>query len=414
MPNVLIVIKTMKKITIPRSLVKREHYISQIVPYIGKSIIKAFTGQRRVGKSYILFQIIQRIYDQESDASIIYINKEDIAFDAIRTANDLHAYILSQVVANRMNYIFIDEIQEIKEFEKALRTLLLNDKFDIYCTGSNAKLLSGELATLLSGRFIEITVHSLSYSEFLLFHQLKDSDSSLDTYFKFGGLPYLIHLPLEDEFVHEYLKNIYSTIVFRDVIDRHGVRNIRFLEKLILFLADNTGSLFSAKRISDFLKSQQTNIASNQIQLYIDYLASAFLIHRVERYDIVGKRLFEVGEKYYFENLGIRHAIWGYKPQDMGKVLENVVCNHLLFNGWKVTTGSLNMTEIDFVCEKAGEKMYIQVAFRLSEESTIKREFGNLLNIEDNYVKKVISMDNFSGNTYQGVEHVHIRDFLMH
>ncbi|MDP2856256.1 MAG: ATP-binding protein [bacterium] len=403
----------MNEFVIPGTLIKREQYISRIIPFIGKRLIKAFTGQRRVGKSYILFQLIQLIRDQEPDAPVIYINKEDLVFDAIRTASDLSAYVLSHVVANRMNYVFIDEIQEIAEFEKALRSLLLNENIDIYCTGSNAKLLSGELATLLSGRFVGIMVHSLSYPEFLLFHKLTDSDISLDKYFKYGGLPYLIHLPLEDEVVFEYLKNIYSTIVFRDVIDRYGVRNIRFLEKLVLFLADNTGSLFSAKRISDFLKSQQIKIASNQIQVYIDYLANAFLIHRVERYDIVGKRLFEIGEKYYFENLGIRHAIWGYKPQDMGKILENAVYNQLLFKGWAITTGSLNTEEIDFVCEKDGEKMYVQVALRMTDENTIQREFGNLLKIEDNYSKKVITMDAFSGNTFQGIEHIHIRDFLL-
>lgn len=403
----------MNKVVIPGTLIKREQYLSRIIPFIGKRLIKAFTGQRRVGKSYILFQLIQVIQDQEPDAPILYINKEDLVFDAIRSASDLSTYVLSRVIANRMNYIFIDEIQEIEEFEKALRSLLLNENIDIYCTGSNAKLLSGELATLLSGRFVEITVYSLSYPEFLLFHKLIDSDSSLDKYFKYGGLPYLIHLPLEDEVVFEYLKNIYSTIVFRDVIERYGVRNIRFLEKLVLFLADNTGSLFSAKRISDFLKSQHIKIASNQIQVYIDYLASSFLIHRVERYDIIGKRLFEIGEKYYFENLGIRHAILGYKPQDMGKVLENAVYNQLLFKGWKVTTGSLQTEEIDFVCEKDGEKMYMQVALHLSDENTIRREFGNLLKIKDNYSKKLITMDAFSGNTHQGIEHIHIRDFLL-
>jgi predicted AAA+ superfamily ATPase len=397
---------------LPIEIIKRENYISRILPYIGKSIIKAFTGQRRVGKSYILFQLIQLIKQKDPDASIIYINKEDLIFDSIRTSNDLNLYILSHVIPDRMNYIFIDEIQEIPEFEKALRSLLLNQNIDIYCTGSNAKLLSGELATLLSGRCIEITVHSLSYTEFLLFHKLEDSDISLNKFFKYGGLPYLIHLPLEDEMVFEYLRNIYSTILFRDIINRHGLRNTRFLEKLVLFLADNTGSLFSAKRISDFLKSQQINIASNQIQVYISCLASAFLIHRVERYDIVGKRLFEVGEKYYFENLGIRNALWGFRPQDLGKILENVVYNQLVFKGWKVATGSFAAEEIDFICEKDTEKMYIQVALRLNEESTMKREFGNLLKINDNYVKKVITMDQFSGNTFEGIEHVHIKKFL--
>jgi len=403
----------MSKISIPSTLITRDHYINRVKPFIGKGIIKAFTGQRRVGKSYILFQLMQLIQEKDPEATIIYINKEDLAFDAIRTASDLHSYVESIAQPKHMNYIFVDEIQEIAEFEKALRSLLLNSNFDIYCTGSNAQLLSGELATLLSGRFVEITIYSLSYSEFLQFHGLGDTDTSLDTYFKFGGLPYLIHLPLENEIAFEYLKNIYTTIVFRDIIDRYKVRNIRFLEKLVLFLADNTGSLFSAKRISDFLKSQHINLAPNQIQQYLDYLSRAFLIHRVERYDIVGKRLFEVGEKYYFENLGIRNAIWGYRPQDMGKVLENAVYNQLLFKGWKVTTGSLKSEEINFVCEKEGERMYLQVALRLSEESTVQREFGNLLSIDDNYAKKVITMDAFSGNSYQGIEHLHIRDFLM-
>ena len=403
----------MNKLQIPGNIINRQQYIDRILPFMGKRLIKAFTGQRRVGKSYLLFQLIQLIREKESGANIIYINKEDLVFDTIRTADDLSEYVLSCLSEKGMNYVFIDEIQEITEFEKALRSLLLNDTIDIYCTGSNARLLSGELATLLSGRFVEIEVHSLSYVEFLLFHKLEESVDSLDKYFKFGGLPYLIHLSLEDEIVFEYLKNIYSTIVFRDVIDRYGIRNIRFLEKLVLFLADNTGSLFSAKRISDFLKSQQINIASNQIQVYINHLANAFLIHRVERYDIVGKRIFEVGEKYYFENLGIRNAVRGYNPGDIGKILENVVYNQLVYMGWKVTTGSLFSEEIDFVCEKSGEKMYIQVALRLNDEKTIKREFGNLLKIGDNYAKKVITMDKFTGNTYKGIEHVQIRDFLM-
>ena len=413
MQIVLIVIISVDKLQIPGNIINRQQYIDRILPFMRKRLIKAFTGQRRVGKSYILFQLIQLIREKEPGANIIYINKEDLVFDTIRTAGDLSEYVLSCLSEKGINYVFIDEIQEITEFEKALRSFLLNDTIDIYCTGSNARLLSGELATLLSGRFVEITVHSLSYPEFLLFHKLEESGDALDKYFKFGGLPYLIHLPLEDEVVFEYLKNIYSTIVFRGVIDRYGIRNIRFLEKLVLFLADNTGSLFSAKRISDFLKSQQTNIASNQIQVYINHLANAFLIHRVERYDIVGKRIFEVGEKYYFENLGIRNAVRGYNPGDIGKILENVVYNQLVYKGWKVTTGGLYSEEIDFVCEKSGEKMYIQVALRLNDEKTIKREFGNLLKIGDNYAKKVITMDTFTGNTYEGIEHVQIRDFLM-
>ena len=398
---------------IPENLIRREQYLSRIKPFIGKNLIKVFTGQRRVGKSYLLFQIIQLIRETHPDSVIIYINKEDLAFDHIQTAADLHAFVLSNISKKKLNFVFIDEIQEIKEFEKSLRSLLLNGDIDIYCTGSNAQLFSGELATLLSGRYVEITVHSLSYVEFLLFHHLQQSEDSLEKYWKYGGLPYLVHLPLTDAVIFEYLKNIYATIVYRDVIERYSIRNIRFLEKLVLFLADNTGSLFSAKRISDFLKSQHVKLAPNQVQVYLDHLCSAFLIRRVERFDIVGKRIFETGEKYYFENLGIRNGIWGYKPQDLGKIIENIVYNHLIFSGYKVQTGSLNTEEIDFVCEKEGERIYIQVALRLTEENTIRREFENLLKIKDNFPKKVITLDAFSGNTWQGIEHIQLSEFLL-
>ena len=398
---------------IPTLIKSRDSYIQRIVPFMRKPIIKVLTGQRRVGKSYILFQLIELILSQEPKANIIYINREDMEFDFMVGAKELNDYIQSKMKAGEHNYIFIDEIQDIVEFEKALRSLLLDDNNDIYITGSNAKMLSGELATYLSGRYVEFTIYSLSYGEFLFFHNLEDTNDSFELYSKFGGLPYLIHLQLEDSIVYEYLKSIYSTIVFRDVVTRYGIRNTVFLEKFILFLADNIGSLFSAKSISDYLKSQNTKLATNQIQTYADHLTSAFLIHRVNRYDIVGKRIFEIGDKYYFENMGIRNTIAGYKPQDRAKILENIVYNHLLFNGYQITVGVLDGQEIDFVCEKSGEKLYVQVALRLDEESTIQREFGNLLKIRDNYPKIVVTNDPFFGNSYEGIKHVYIRDFLM-
>ncbi|TKC60949.1 ATP-binding protein [Pedobacter hiemivivus] len=402
----------MKQQAIPSSLIERPSYIEQITPYIKKNLIKVISGQRRVGKSYLLFQLMKLIQDSEKTANIIYINKEDLQFDFIKNANDLNEYILSQRKAGQHNYIFIDEIQDITDFEKALRSLLLDENNDLYVTGSNAKMLSGELATYLSGRYIEFNVYSLSYPEFLSFHHLKDTDQSLAHYFKFGGLPYLINLPLNDQ-AFEYLKSVYSTIIFRDVVSRYNLRNSLFLEKLVLFLADSIGSLFSAKRISDYLKSQQTNLAPNQIQLYNSYLTSAYIIHEAARYDIIGKKIFESGSKFYFENTGLRNAIIGYKPNDLGKILENVVYNHLLYLGYKIKVGTMNTQEIDFVCERNGELLYVQVALRLDSEATIEREFGNLLLISDNYPKVVVTNDQFTGNTYQGVEHINIRDFLM-
>ncbi|TDE02058.1 ATP-binding protein [Flavobacterium sandaracinum] len=397
---------------IPQNIHNRAHYIDRVKPFMGQNIIKVFTGQRRVGKSYLLFQLMQ-LLQEDPEKHLLYINKEDLAFSFIKTAEDLHAYVMKQKSVTGKTYVFIDEIQDIQDFEAALRSLLLREDLDLYCTGSNANLLSGDIAGHLSGRYIEIVVYSLSYSEFLDFHVLETSPDSLEKYLKYGGLPYLKHLPLEDGIVFEYLKNIYATIVYRDIINRYAVRNVPFLEQLVLFLAGHTGSVFSAKKISDFLKSQRVNMAPNQVQTYIQYLVNAFLVHKVARYDMIGKRIFEIGDKYYFENLGIRNGIWGYRIEDRGKILENAVFNHLLFKGFKVTVGKLNLSEIDFIAEKDGEKKYFQVTLTINDTKTLEREFGNLVNINDNYSKTVITFDFFSGNTYQGINTIDLEQFLL-
>lgn len=397
----------------PKTIKKRDGYIARIVPFMRKPLIKVLTGQRRVGKSYLLFQLMELVQNEEPDAHIIYINREDMEFDFMRTAVDLNEYVLANRKEGVRNYIFIDEIQDVVEFEKALRSLLLDENNDIYITGSNARLLSGELATYLSGRYVEFKVYSLAYTEFLQFHELENNAASYDLYTRYGGLPYLINLELNDDVVNEYLKSIYSTIVFRDVVSRYNLRNTAFLEKLIQFLSENIGSLFSAKNISDYLKSQHTQISVNQIQNYVEYLANAFLIHRVGRYDLVGKRFFEIGEKYYFENMGIRNVIIGYRLQDRAKILENIVYNHLLYRGYNLKVGMSASSKIDFVCEKGAEKLYVQVTLKLENEATIEREFGNLLKVQDNYPKIVVSEDDFRGNSYQGIKHVFIRDFLV-
>lgn len=390
----------------------RQKYLDDIRPYIGQQIIKVLTGQRRVGKSYILLQTIEAIQQLDNAANILYINKEDFLFDDVQTAEDLHKYVLQHTKANVKNYVFIDEIQEIVDFEKALRSLLLRPEYDLYCTGSNAHILSGELATYLSGRYIEFSIYSLSYNEFLQFQQLEDTNENLHKYLKYGGLPYLKHVALEDEIVFNYLKGVYNTVIYRDLIQRYEIRNTAFLENLVKFLADNTGQMFSAKKISDYLKSQQIHMSVSQIINYLDYLANTFLIRKVKRMDIIGKKIFEIGEKFYFEDLGLRHTINGYKQNDIAKILENVVFEHLLFCGYDVKVGQIGDVEIDFVCERDGEKQYVQVAYLLHDEKTVEREFGNLLKIKDNYPKLVVSMDEFSGNTYEGIEHIHLRKFL--
>lgn len=396
---------------LPDQLITRNLYTDQVRPYMRKNIIKVFSGQRRVGKSYLLFQLIQLIQQEEQSANIIYINKEDLEFDFVKNANDLNDYVLSKLKPETKNYVFIDEIQDIPEFEKALRSLHLNPEVDLYITGSNAKMLSGELATFLSGRYIEFNVYSLSYTEFLQFHKLVDGDDSFESYMKYGGLPFLINLQLSDQ-AFEYLKSIYSTIIYRDVVARYNLRNVQFLERLVLFLADNIGNLFSAKKISDFLKSQHIKLSHMQIQQYSDYLANAFIIHEVNRMDLVGRKIFEIGNKFYFEDTGIRNAISGYYAKDRGKLLENIVYNHLLFMGYEVKIGSLASLEIDFVCERANERAYVQVALQLGDQTTIEREFGNLLKINDNYPKMVVTTDQFKVDSHAGIRHMYIRDFL--
>lgn len=401
------------EIKLPLNIRVRTSYINRLRPFVGKNIIKVLTGQRRVGKSYLLFQLIQLIQQENQNASILYINKEDLAFSFIKSAENLNDYILTHKSNSGKTFVFIDEIQDIAHFESALRSLLLHDDLDIYCTGSNANLLSGDIAGFLSGRYIELQVYSLSYGEFVDFHDLTEGSASLEKYLKYGGLPYLIHLPLEDNVVFEYLKNIYNTIVYRDIINRYAIRNVPFLEQLVLFLAAHTGSIFSAKKISDFLKSQRINMAPNQVQTYIHHMVTAFLLHKVPRYDLVGKRVFEIGEKYYFENLGIRNGIWGYRLEDRGKIMENVVYNQLVFKGYKVRIGVMGNNEVDFVAEKEGEKMYVQVALTINDSNTMDREFGNLKRISDNYPKTVITMDAFPGNTHEGIHAMDLRSFLL-
>ena len=397
---------------LPQTLINRKGYSERIKPFMRKSITKVLTGQRRVGKSFLLFQLMKQVLEEEPNANIIYINFEDFTFSQIQTVEDMHTYITSRLLGNQFNYIFIDEIQEIPNFEKVIRSLLLSPWNDIYLTGSNAKMLSGELATYLSGRYIEFKIYSLSYLEFLEFHRLTNTEQSLDLYSRYGGLPYLINLPLTDEVVNEYLKSVYSTIVFRDVVGRYNLRNSDFLERLIRFLSENIGSLFSAKNSSDYLKSQHTTVSVNQIQNYTQYLSNAFLIHRVERYDLVGKRIFEIGEKYYFENMGIRNIVIGYRLTDKTKILENLVYNHLLYRDYTVQIGYLGNNEIDFIGEKDHEKIYIQVALRIDNETTAQREFGNLLKIQDNYPKLVVTADPYTGSSYEGIQHYPIREFL--
>ena len=391
---------------------KREFYLQKIRPFVNKQLIKVLTGQRRVGKSYILQQIKDEIITANRNANIIFINLEKLEFSHIQNYTQLSEFIQSKTKPEN-NYLFIDEIQDIQNFEKVLRSLVSESNFDIYCTGSNAKILSGELATYLSGRQIEIKIHPLSYLEFLDFYNKKKNFETLNSYMRFGGMPYMINLEDIDEVKNEYLQNIFNTIVFRDIVARYEIRDVSFLQNLINYVSDNVGSLVSANNINKFLKSQKINKTTQSIINYLEYFENSYSINKVKRIDLHGKKIFESGEKYYFEDLGIRNRIVGFNTADIHKIIENVVYNHLIFKGYKVFVGKMNDLEIDFVAEKNGETNYFQVAYLLKDELTIDREFGNLLKISDNYPKYVISFDTFNvPNTYKGIKHFLLIDFL--
>lgn len=394
------------------SYTKRPIYLDRIKPYIGKNLIKVLVGQRRVGKSYLLLQLMDIIRSQDAEANIIYINKELFEHDTLRTYKDLMNVVSEQTDKKVKNYLFIDEIQDIESFEKAIRSLQAKGEHDIYITGSNAFLLSGELATYLSGRYIEFKIFGLTYNEFLTFHRLPDAEESFLKYLRYGGLPYLINIDLTDALVFDYLRNIYAAILFKDIVARHNIRNVSLLENLVSYVADNIGNLLSAKSISDFLKSQKVKVTPNVILSYLSFLEQAFFVLKVSREELRGKKIFETGQKYYLEDLGLRHALLGYRSADIGQILENIVYLHLITAGYQVRIAIFQNKEIDFVCTRGDEKMYVQVAYLISDEATKKREFGNLELVNDNYPKFVVTMDaNASGNI-GGIKHVHVRKFI--
>ncbi|MDR1739360.1 MAG: ATP-binding protein [Bacteroidales bacterium] len=394
-------------------ILERENYLQQLAVWIDKPVIKVIVGQRRVGKSMFIFQIMEHIRKKNTKANLIYINTENEEYQHVKDYKTLQKEVNSRLKEKVKNYLFIDEIQDIAEFERALRSYLSKNQCDIYITGSNSQLMSGELASFLSGRYVEFKIHPLSFSEFCLFHVLPKDNNTLLKYFRYGGMPFLRHLPLEDLTVNEYLQSIYNTILLRDIAERYEVRNIHLLKSLSRFIADSAGTNFSSLSISNYFKSINIQVSPKTILDYVDYLKSAFIVNHVERYNLTGKKILTSGGKLYFEDFGLRNSIvGGFKLIDIQKVLENAVYMHLSRQNFKIFVGQINDKEIDFIAERGNEKCYIQVAYKLQLDKTIDREFGNLLTVKDNFPKIVVTMDELAGTDYQGIRHIHIIDFL--
>lgn len=399
-------------------MIKRELYLNKIKPFIDKEIIKVLTGIRRSGKSVMLKLLMNEILNQGiTKEQIIYLNFEDLKNKPLCSFDILHNYILENSEKNKKTYLFLDEIQEVDSWEKCINSLRVQEdyQFDIYITGSNAKLLSGELATYLAGRYVEFIIYPFSFKEFLeAISQIKPISKvqAFNEYIKFGGMPFLHNLNFQLEPSLQYLKDVYSSIILKDITQRNNIRDIDLLEKIITYIIMNIGNTFSATSISKFFKSENRKTSPETILNYIKVCEEAFLIYKVQRNDLIGKKILSVNEKYYIADHGIREAIFENNQRDINQILENIIYIEMLRRGYDVKIGKINDLEVDFICTKYEEKIYIQVAYLLASLETIEREFSVLELIKDNFPKYVISMDQFDMSR-NGIKHYNMIDFLL-
>ncbi|HJJ38913.1 MAG TPA: ATP-binding protein [Methanocorpusculum sp.] len=405
-------------------MIPRERYIRKIRPFINKPIVKVLTGIRRCGKSAMLTLIADELVKQNiPQSSIIRINLEEHQYAKITTAEALVSCITAAIEKNGPQdadkyYLLIDEIQEVSGWEKAVNGFLAAEHYDIYITGSNSRLLSSELATYLAGRYVEIPIQTLTLSEALSFAEFRTGDSqnpkeAIISYLHTGGFPLLHTAEFDADAIKMIVNGIYSSVILRDVIQRYNLRSTDIFERLVLFLFENVGNIFSAKSVSDFLKSESRSLSQNTIYEYLSMLEEAFVIRKVRRYDLRGKRILKTLEKYYVSDISLITAVLGFKDTKISGMLENIVYLELLSRDYQVYIGKSGESEIDFIAEKSGERIYVQVARAIESDETRIREFSPLLAAADQYPKYVVTMDEFACGNIDGVKHVHLADFLL-
>ncbi|MBE6093308.1 MAG: ATP-binding protein [Selenomonas ruminantium] len=395
-------------------MIKREYYMKQIRPFIGKDIVKVLTGMRRCGKS-VMMELLQAELKTGGirPEQILSLNFEDLSNADLCNAVSLNNWVQEQAKEiDGKVYLFLDEIQEVQGWEKVVNSLRVSMDIDIYVTGSNAKILSGELSTYLAGRYVQFVIYPFSYREFLLGQVADDSGKMFQKYLLMGGMPFLLTLDYQTEAARVYLKDAYNSVLLKDIVQRNKLRDTDLLERIIRYALSSVGQTFSASSIVKFLKSEQRKVSNDTVLNYLNACTAAYLFYKIPRQDVQGKKILAVNEKYYIADHGIREAVYGRNVKDIQQVLENIVCMELLRRGYKVTVGKAGTQEIDFIAERAAEKIYVQVTYLLAGEETIQREFGVYRHVQDNFPKYVVSMDelDFSQN---GIKHMNVREFLL-
>ncbi|MDR2719349.1 MAG: ATP-binding protein [Nitrososphaerota archaeon] len=388
-------------------MLNREDYLQKIRPFIGKDVIKVITGLRRSGKSVILGQL----RDEINSSNTIYLNFEDLEIEQLLNYKALHDYVCEKIGDSKEQfYLFFDEIQDVEGWEKAVNSLRVKFNVDIYITGSNSKMLSSEFSTHITGRYIEFVVQPFSFAEF---KQISD-DYTFDDYLQYGGMPFLYVINFEPQESKKYLKDVFNSILLKDIVKRNKIRDVDLLERIVSYVLSNVGKQFSATSISNFFKQEKRIVASETILNYLRACEEAFLFKRLTYQDVIGKRMLMVNEKYYVVDHGLREAVSGSNIKNQEIVLENIVCLELIRRGYEVKVGrSYEGKEIDFVCERAGEKLYVQVCYILSDEKTIEREVSSLLHVRDNYPKVVLYKESsFKGN-YEGILVMNVKKWLL-
>ena len=396
---------------------KRETYMRRIRPFIGSDLVKVMTGIRRSGKS-VMLELIQDelISSGVNENNFISINFEDLRYAHLLDAMALHEEILKRAeqISGKV-YLFFDEIQEVSNWEKCINSFRVSLDCDIYITGSNANLLSGELATYLGGRYVEFVIYPFSFSEFMELYHTVDASASVQQCFQkyllAGGMPYLANIRYEEEPSRQYLTDLFNSVQLKDIVKRNKVRDIDLLERIIAYVMANVGTTFSASSLTKFLKNEHRRTSADTVLNYMKYCCNSYLFYQVKREDLQGKQLLATNEKYYIADHGIREAVFGGNRRDINLILENIVCMELLRRGYNVTVGKVGDKKIDFVCDQHGEKLYVQVAYLLADESTVKREFGVYDSVKDNFPKYVVTMDELDMSR-NGIKHRNIRDFL--